>query len=508
MPKFQKGLLIVLGTVASMGFKETGFCAIFFVLLLDCILVPQEKAKKKKKEENSDAVKVLNAYRIGLIVALSIILKLRYDHTDGTGFSINSEFNYIIAAEDGVEKIFRIMICHVRVLKYCFYVGETLSIDHKVDLEITFKLVMEVAGVYLGCLLYLVVVVRRVFKPGSGWFHKINLLSTSLFVIFYLPSSQIFFLVGFYIAERNMFVSCLGACLIFSNYLNLGVQSKLREGFGLGKKRCRAITLLITMLVCLWYARVINVESKYWLNNETLSLRTLETNPRSFNALRGLGLESYRGQDWEVAEAYYEKAILLKEGKNLVLSDYAMAGKVGLARFIFEGKSDEEHVEKTVGYLREASKEWNYLQGRATHDLGYFLWWGLGDREESVSALIGVVNHVSMFPTLSRREIGMAFNNAGCGVMLGRGNAREASELFVEGLSNLDVGEEAWFIHMNNLVVALVRDGREEEGLQMLEKMKEVGGGVKGGGGEYRSADGFIDTEAGLRDDCIWDYVK
>lgn len=468
------------GSIASMLFKETGFCVLPFLIFLSLL-----------KEPNKS---INDPYVIGLITGISIILKLRYDFTSGTEFNINPEFNYIISSENFWERVYRICLCHIKVLKLCVYMNQELSIDHNIVLSITWFNLTEVISIYTLCIIYLIWVLRKVVIKNDN-FNKINLMGISTFVIFYLPSSQIIFLVGFFIAERNLFVCCLGGCLVFSNYLVNGV-----ERF----KRKRVITFTITSLIISYYSCITITSSTHWKNNKTLSLQTLHQNPKSFNAMRGLGLECYQDQEWLCAEGYYQKAIECKEGRDLVLSDYAMAGKVGVARYIFEGRKDEAHVLKTVGFLREASGTWNYLQGRATHDFAYMLWW-TGDREESVNAFIGVLNHIHMFPTLSTREKAMIFNNAGCGVMLGRNNAKESIELFMEGMKNLGIGEEAWFIYMHNLVVGLVRDGREEEALMMLKKIKEVGGTEEGG--EYRSEDGMVDTGA-MVDECIWDYVK
>ena len=115
---------------------------------------------------------------------------------------------------------------------------------------------------------------------------KVTLLSLILFGTFYLPASQIPFSVGFYVAERTLYVPVLGVIVLVGWVWERGVvgMEKMRGG------QWGALALFwVAVIGTASLGAMFGDSVEMWENKQTLYERVLKVNGRSYNAMRGLG---------------------------------------------------------------------------------------------------------------------------------------------------------------------------------------------------------------------------
>uniref|UniRef100_A0A667HXU4 dolichyl-phosphate-mannose--protein mannosyltransferase n=1 Tax=Lynx canadensis TaxID=61383 RepID=A0A667HXU4_LYNCA len=134
--------------------------------------------------------------------------------------------------------------------------------------------------------------------------HK-EVLVGLLFLVFpFIPASNLFFRVGFVVAERVLYMPSMGYCILFVHGL-----SKLCTWLN----RCGATTLTVsTVLLLLLFSWKTVKQNEIWLSRESL----FRLYPRHASALNNLGTLT---RDTAEAKIYYQRALQLNPQHNRAL---------------------------------------------------------------------------------------------------------------------------------------------------------------------------------------------
>ncbi|XP_052031290.1 protein O-mannosyl-transferase TMTC1 isoform X3 [Apodemus sylvaticus] len=159
--------------------------------------------------------------------------------------------------------------------------------------------------------------------------HK-EVLAGLLFLVFpFIPASNLFFRVGFVVAERVLYMPSMGYCILFVHGL-----SKLCAGLN----RCGASSLMAsTVLLLLLFSWKTVKQNEIWLSRESL----FRLYPRHASALNNLGTLT---KDMAEAKMYYQKALQLHPQHNRALFNLGNLLK------------SQEKTEEAIVLLKESIK--------------------------------------------------------------------------------------------------------------------------------------------------------
>uniref|UniRef100_A0A8C5LCQ8 dolichyl-phosphate-mannose--protein mannosyltransferase n=1 Tax=Jaculus jaculus TaxID=51337 RepID=A0A8C5LCQ8_JACJA len=134
--------------------------------------------------------------------------------------------------------------------------------------------------------------------------HK-EVLVGLLFLVFpFIPASNLFFRVGFVVAERVLYMPSMGYCILFVHGL-----SKL--GAGLSRCGLTSLTASTVLLLVLFSWKTVK-QNEIWLSRESL----FRLYPRHASALNNLGTLT---KDTAEAKMYYQRALQLQPQHNRAL---------------------------------------------------------------------------------------------------------------------------------------------------------------------------------------------
>ncbi|KOX72250.1 hypothetical protein WN51_01112 [Melipona quadrifasciata] len=125
--------------------------------------------------------------------------------------------------------------------------------------------------------------------------------SLGFLVLPFLPASNLFFYVGFVIAERILYLPSVGACLMVGAAISGCYQMARRHG---SRRRGRAVLLATAILVCLMSAKTL-LRNTDWFDEESLYRSALHVNPPKAYGNLGSVL-SAQGRVAEAEEAFVQ----------------------------------------------------------------------------------------------------------------------------------------------------------------------------------------------------------
>lgn len=99
--------------------------------------------------------------------------------------------------------------------------------------------------------------------------------SLGFLVLPFLPASNLFFYVGFVIAERILYLPSVGACLIVASAISGCYHVARRHG---SRRKGRAVLVATALLVCLMSAKTL-LRNADWFDEESLYRSALHVNP-------------------------------------------------------------------------------------------------------------------------------------------------------------------------------------------------------------------------------------
>lgn len=166
--------------------------------------------------------------------------------------------------------------------------------------------------------------ILKILDTPSGRFLA---MSCAMMVIPFLPAMNIFFRVGFVIAERNLYIPSIGFCLLVVYGLNI------ISCFNMGRKIVKLCTIL---LIVLFVARSYD-RTKDWMNEEVLFQSGESVCPLNGKVHYNIGKKYQDAGAFDKAIKYYKDSIrlapkydqpmnnlgnILKDQKKYVESEY------------------------------------------------------------------------------------------------------------------------------------------------------------------------------------------
>ncbi|XP_076655074.1 transmembrane O-mannosyltransferase targeting cadherins 2 isoform X2 [Halictus rubicundus] len=126
-------------------------------------------------------------------------------------------------------------------------------------------------------------------------------VSLGFLVLPFLPASNLFFYVGFVIAERILYLPSVGACLIVGAAISGFYRIARRSG---SRRRGRTVLLATVVLLCLMSAKTL-LRNADWYDEESLYRSALHVNPPKAYGNLGSVL-SAQGRVAEAEEAFVQ----------------------------------------------------------------------------------------------------------------------------------------------------------------------------------------------------------
>ena len=149
-------------------------------------------------------------------------------------------------------------------------------------------------------LTFIVVTVLGLYSTsGSGRTQNILVFSLSLIVFPYVPASNLFFPVGFVVAERILYVPSMG----FSMIVALGIWLLWTNG-----KLTNILAKFTLFLLLLTHSVRTVVRNRDWYSDVTLFTSAIEINPQNGKVYNNLGHEYERMENFSYAEELFRSA--------------------------------------------------------------------------------------------------------------------------------------------------------------------------------------------------------
>ena len=132
--------------------------------------------------------------------------------------------------------------------------------------------------------------------------HQPFALGMALLFIPMLPASNVFFLVGTFVAERLLYLPSCGLCVLIAACMSL--EAKPGEGAQAGLTAKAAVAALVSAMAVRTVLR-----NRDWASEESLFASALKVCPRSAKVQLNSGILRRRKDDWEAAMQHFDRAL-------------------------------------------------------------------------------------------------------------------------------------------------------------------------------------------------------
>ena len=130
---------------------------------------------------------------------------------------------------------------------------------------------------------------------------KLLILALALLILPYLPASNLFFPVGFVVAERILYLPSMGQCLL----VGLGAHRVSKTS-----SRCSKVVLTLAFFILAMVHGLKTFQRNYdWQTNFHVYSSGIKVNPTNGVLLTNLGIEYSDRQNFSYAETLYRRAI-------------------------------------------------------------------------------------------------------------------------------------------------------------------------------------------------------
>ena len=131
--------------------------------------------------------------------------------------------------------------------------------------------------------------------------HKSVVVSLSFIIFPYLPASNLFFPVGFVVAERVLYLPSMGFCML----VGFGAWKILAKT---SSKPVKLVVLSGLAMVLFTHSTRTLVRNRNWLSDETLFRVSIRDNPSNGKVYNNLGHELERRGNITFAERLFRRA--------------------------------------------------------------------------------------------------------------------------------------------------------------------------------------------------------
>jgi len=144
---------------------------------------------------------------------------------------------------------------------------------------------------WLAALICLLVIGCKRARPAA--------LGAAIWILFFLPSSNLLFPAGTLMAERLSYLPILGGCLVAGTLTGLASE-----------RRKKALVAAAIVVLGAMAVRTV-VRNPVWADNKSLALHDVRVMPNSAKLQAGAGIQHYLAKDNEAAEAAFREALAI-----------------------------------------------------------------------------------------------------------------------------------------------------------------------------------------------------
>ncbi|CAK1548512.1 unnamed protein product [Leptosia nina] len=305
----------------AMLFKENGVTVLGFCVIYE-LVVKIKTAKSTGKTAFIYTLDLLNRYTIIRWISTTITVfcflylrwiimgraKPEFKATDNPA-AFSSDLFTNLATYNYIYFINILLLMWPKWLCYDWSMGCIPLIEDYSDYRIFFVVTLYV---------YAFLIIWYLLKSGRiSNFLRLVILSQSLFVIPFLPASNLFYAVGFVIAERILYIPSAGYCLL----VVIGLQKILLR---LKSKNLRRIMISIFHFVILMYALRSMQRASEWQTEYKLFTSGLLVCPLNAKVHYNVAkvADAKNNVSWAMAE--YQEAIRLYPDYYQAMNNYAI----------------------------------------------------------------------------------------------------------------------------------------------------------------------------------------
>merc|ERR1719474_1680220 len=297
-------------------------------------------------------------------------------------------------------------------------------------------------------ILFLLKIVRSEEK-----FSKQLLFSSAWIIIPFLPASNIFFPVGFVIAERVLYIPSMGFCLLVS----LGYQKIIEQ--------CRAVRKSFQIL---FYLLLVSQSIKTmrrnldWIDEKSIFISGLNVNAKNAKLYNNVG------HAFESQKKYKEALVFFKEAVNVQPNDIGAHINIGRTLNHLKRYDEAEIAYRSAQkLLPKASPGQKLITRIAPNSLNLFL--NLGNLVARNTSRLEEADNLYKQAIAMRTDYVQAYINRG-DVLLRMNKTEDALDIYKQALKYDNNNAD---IHYNLGVVAL-EQGNPNLGLTYLNKALEI----------------------------------
>jgi len=387
-----------------------------------------------------------------LFMTLVLLLTFRIQKLQGASLPVFTKFDNPASHSEGLSKI--LTYSYLPCLNFWFLLCPTnLCCDWTMG---SIPLLQSASDPrILAIITFASITILFIFKiiRSEEKFSKQVLFSSAWIIIPFLPASNIFFPVGFVIAERVLYIPSMGFCLLVS----LGYQKIIEQ--------CRAVRKSFQIL---FYLLLVSQSIKTmrrnldWIDEKSIFISGLNVNTNNAKLYNNVG------HAFESQKNYKEALVFFKEAVNVQPND--IGAHINIGRTLNHLK---QYDEAEIAYrsaqklLPKASPGQKLITRIAPNSLNLFL--NLGNLVARNSSRLEEADNLYKQAIAMRSDYIQAYINRG-DVLLRMNKTEAALNIYKEALkydsNNAD-------IHYNLAVVALEQK-QPEVGMNYLNKALEI----------------------------------
>lgn len=152
---------------------------------------------------------------------------------------------------------------------------------------------------------------------GSGVASKIVVFATAFTISSYLPASNVFFPVGFVVAERVLYIPSMGFCLLTGYGVWCIVRRNALHFSNLAK-------VFLACLVVIHSTKTLS-RNREWLSETTLYQAAIRARPNNGKMLHNLATETAKQGDYALAE---ELMLMATKAEPLYITGFSDLGLI------------------------------------------------------------------------------------------------------------------------------------------------------------------------------------
>ena len=157
---------------------------------------------------------------------------------------------------------------------------------------------------------------------GREKHNKIVLVCTVMMIIPFVPASNLFFPVGFVVAERVLYLPSMGFCMLVAygcwNLLRRARKSNLLK---------KSLLIFIGCLLLLYSVKTL-LRNRDWYSYSTFNKAGVKFNPLNAAMLSNLGIDHAVMKDYSIAEQLYEASMRVAPHYSVGYYNYGKLMKI------------------------------------------------------------------------------------------------------------------------------------------------------------------------------------